>query len=242
MSSIIYKRVLLKLSGEALMGEQDYGIDPLTMQQTADAIVELNQEGVEVGIVIGAGNIFRGAGLQQSGIDRVTGDYMGMLATAMNCLALQDSLTKKGIETVVMSAIPMDIITESYNPLTARKYLSQGKVVLFAGGSGSPFFTTDSAGALRAIETQCDCMIKATKVDGVYDKDPAKFDDAVRYNSITYNEVIQKDLKVMDLTAIVLCRDNNMPLKVLNMNVAGNLDKSVRGQDVGTTVVQELKK
>jgi uridylate kinase len=236
MTNLKYKRVLLKLSGEALMGDLDYGIDPNILSSTADAIVELKGSGLEMGIVIGAGNIFRGAGLQQSGIDRVTGDYMGMLATVMNCLALQDNLLKKGVDVVVMSSISMDIITESYNPLKAREHLSKGKVVIFAGGSGSPFFTTDSAGALRAIETKCDCMIKATNVDGVYDKDPAKFDDAVKYGNITYDEVIQKDLKVMDLTAIVLCRDHKMPLKVLNMGVKGNMQKVVQGEEIGTTV------
>ncbi len=237
MKKIKYKRVLLKLSGEALMGEQDYGIDPQVINNTTDTIINIQNSGVEVAIVIGAGNIFRGAGLQQSGIDRVTGDYMGMLATVMNCLAVQDNLLKKGVDAVVMSAIPVDIICQRYNALTARKYLSQGKVVLFAAGSGNPFFTTDSAGALRAIETQCDCLIKATNVDGVYDKDPAKHDDAVRYQEISYDEVIRKDLKVMDLSAIVLCRVHKMPLKVLNMNVAGNLEKVIQGEQIGTTVV-----
>ncbi len=236
MAALKYKRVLLKLSGEALMGDLDYGIDPNVLNNTANAIVELQESGLEMGIVIGAGNIFRGAGLQKSGINRVTGDYMGMLATVMNCLALQDSLLKKNIEVIVMSAISMDIITESYNSIKARQYLSQGKVVIFAGGSGNPFFTTDSAGALRAIETECDCLIKATNVDGVYDKDPSKHDDAVCYSTVSYDEVIQKDLKVMDLTAIILCRDHKMPLKVLNMNIKGNMQKAVEGDEIGTTV------
>jgi len=228
-SKPIYKRVLLKLSGEALMGSQDSGIDPDIKQ-----IIEL---GIEVGVVIGAGNIFRGKGLADAGMDRITGDHMGMLATVMNCLALQDAIERVGPSCRVMSALSIHQVCEDYVRRRAVRHLEKGRVVIFGAGTGNPFFTTDSAGSLRAIEIEADVLIKATKVDGVYDSDPMKNPDAKRYDSLTYDEVLHKELQVMDATAIVLCKEQNMPLRIFNLNKAGDLLRTVTDKSIGTSVV-----
>jgi uridylate kinase len=235
--SAVYKRVLLKLSGEALMGNLDYGIDAEMLKRVASEVAEVANMGVEVALVIGGGNIFRGAGLVKSGIDRVTGDHMGMLATVMNSLAMQDALEKQGMTCRVMSAIKINRMCEEYVQRRAIRHLEKGRVVIFAAGIGSPFFTTDTAGCLRAIEIEADSVLKATKVDGVYDSDPAKNPDAVRYESLTFDEVLEKNLQVMDATAIVLCRDNNLPLRVFNLNEVGSLPAAMKDQSIGTTVV-----
>jgi uridylate kinase len=231
-----YKRVLLKLSGEALMGPGQYGIDPDTINRIAGEVEELINIGVEVGLVIGGGNIFRGAGLAEAGMERVTGDHMGMLATVMNALAMQDALEHHGIYARVMSAIKINQICEDYIKRRAVRHLEKGRVVIFAAGTGNPFFTTDSAASLRAIEIGADLLIKATKVDGVYTADPVKDPSAERYSSLTYDEVLDKRLMVMDATAIVLCRDYKMPLCVLNINEPGALMNAIKGNDEGTFV------
>lgn len=232
-----YKRVLLKLSGEALMGDLDYGIDANMLERVATEIAEVVNMGVEVALVIGGGNIFRGAGLVQSGIDRVTGDHMGMLATVINSLAMQDALEKKGLFCRVMSAIKINRMCEEYVQRRAVRHLEKGRVVIFAAGIGNPFFTTDTAGCLRAIEIGADCVLKATKVDGVYDSDPVKNPDAVRYESLTFDEVLEKNLQVMDATAIVLCRDNGLPLRIFNLNDVGALPAVMKDRTIGTTVL-----
>jgi len=234
---VIYKRVLLKLSGEALMGDLDYGIDANMLARVAAEVAEVVNMGVEVALVIGGGNIFRGAGLVQSGIDRVTGDHMGMLATVINSLAMQDALEKKGMNCRVMSAIKINRMCEEYVQRRAVRHLEKGRVVIFAAGIGNPFFTTDTAGCLRAVEIGADSVLKATKVDGVYDSDPVKNPDAVRYESLSYDEVLNKNLQVMDATAIVLCRDNNLPLRIFNLNTSGALPAVMRDETIGTTVV-----
>jgi len=234
---VIYKRVLLKLSGEALMGDLDYGIDANMLARVAAEVAEVVNMGVEVALVIGGGNIFRGAGLVQSGIDRVTGDHMGMLATVINSLAMQDALEKKGMNCRVMSAIKINRMCEEYVQRRAVRHLEKGRVVIFAAGIGNPFFTTDTAGCLRAVEIGADCVLKATKVDGVYDSDPVKNPEAVRYESLSYDEVLNKNLQVMDATAIVLCRDNNLPLRIFNLNTNGALPAVMRDKTIGTTVV-----
>lgn len=231
-----YKRVLLKLSGEALMAEQDYGIDANMLARVASEVVEVVNMGVEVALVIGGGNIFRGAGLVQSGIDRIAGDHMGMLATVMNSLAMQDALEKQGITCRVMSAVKISRMCEEYVQRRAIRHLEKGRVVIFAAGTGNPFFTTDTAGCLRAVEIGADSVLKATKVDGVYDSDPVKNPDAKRYESLTFDEVLDKNLQVMDAAAIVLCRDNNMPLRVFNLNDVGALPATMKDQTIGTTV------
>jgi uridylate kinase len=236
-SAPIYKRVLLKLSGEALMGELDYGIDANMLARVAGEVAEVVNMGVEVALVIGGGNIFRGAGLVQSGIDRVTGDHMGMLATVMNSLAMQDALEKHGMNCRVMSAVKINRMCEEYVQRRAIRHLEKGRVVIFAAGIGNPFFTTDTAGCLRAVEIGADSVLKATKVDGVYDSDPVKNPDAVRYESLSYDEVLNKNLQVMDATAIVLCRDNNLPLRIFNLNTEGSLPAVMRDKTIGTTVV-----
>ncbi|VAW75376.1 Uridine monophosphate kinase, partial [hydrothermal vent metagenome] len=218
-----YRRILLKLSGEALMGNGDYGIDPETIRRVAGEIHELAEQGVEIGLVIGGGNIFRGAGLAQGGIDRVTGDHMGMLATVINALAMQDALEKLGSQCRVMSALKINQVSEDYIRRRAVRHLEKGRIVLFAAGTGNPFFTTDSAASLRAIEIGAEIMLKATKVDGIYDSDPMKNPDAVRYESLSYDEAIVKKLSVMDTTALVLCRDQNVPVRVFNLFEPGNL-------------------
>ena len=231
-----YGRILLKLSGEALMGAGDYGIDPQVIARIAREIKSVVDTGVQVGLVIGGGNIFRGAGLAESGIDRVTGDHMGMLATVMNSLAMQDTLEQCGMAARVMSALSIHQVCEDYIRRKAIRHLEKGRVAIFGAGTGNPFFTTDSAASLRAIEIGADLMIKATKVDGVYDKDPVTHTDAVKYDTLSYDEVIDKKLGVMDATAIVMCRDHKIPLKVMNINNHGDLLKMIQGSNVGTTV------
>lgn len=231
-----YKRILLKLSGEALQGEGDFGIDPSVLDRMALEIGQLVGIGVQVGIVIGGGNLFRGAALSAAGLDRVTGDHMGMLATVMNALAMRDALERSNINTRVMSSIPMDGVVEHYDHRRAMRYLNNGDVVIFSAGTGNPFFTTDSAACLRGIEVDVDVVLKATKVDGIYDKDPVKFTDAVKFDRLSYDEVLERKLGVMDLTAICLVRDQEMPVRVFNMNKPGALLNTVVGGEEGTLV------
>jgi uridylate kinase len=238
-SQPVFKRILLKLSGEALMGAGDYGIDTEVIARMADEVRELRQLGVEVGMVIGGGNLFRGAGLARAGMDRVTADHMGMLATVMNSLAMQDTLERLGVFTRVMSAIRINQVCEDYIRRRAIRHLEKGRVVIFAAGTGNPFFTTDSAASLRAIEISADVMLKATKVDGIYSADPFKDPQAVRYDRLTYDEVLARKLQVMDATAIVMCREHDLPLMVFNINRRGDLVRIVCGENVGTTVVRE---
>lgn len=233
----LYKRVLLKLSGEALMGDQAYGIDPEVLKRVAKELKQIVDAGVQVAVVIGGGNIFRGKGLQDAGMDRVTGDHMGMLATVMNCLALQDAIEHESLVSRVMSAISIHQVCEDYVRRRAIRHLEKGRVVIFGAGTGNPFFTTDSAGSLRAIEINADVLIKATKVDGVYDSDPAKNPDAKRYNVLSYDDVLRNNLAVMDATAIVLCKEQNMPLRIFNLNNEGDLFKVIFDNGVGTSVV-----
>ncbi|MGD8742444.1 MAG: UMP kinase [Granulosicoccaceae bacterium] len=232
----VYKRVLLKLSGEALMGDGDYGIAPDVISRVANEVKELVTAGVQVGMVIGGGNIFRGAGLARSGIDRVTGDHMGMLATVMNSLAMQDAMERVDLPVRVMSALSINEVCEDYIRRRAVRHLEKGRVVIFAAGTGNPFFTTDSAASLRAIEISADIMLKATKVDGVYSADPVKQPDAKMYSRLSYDEAIERKLMVMDATAIIMCRDQNVPLRVFNMNKPGALMRVVAGEDEGTLV------
>ncbi len=236
MAKTTYKRILLKLSGEALLGEEDYGIDPIIIGRIAKEIQEVLEAGVQVAIVIGGGNIFRGAGLAEAGIDRVTGDHMGMLATLMNSLALQDALEKTGVEARVMSAISVHDVSEDYIRRRATRHLEKGRVVIIAGGTGNPFFTTDTAAALRAIEIGADMVLKATKVDGVFSADPNTHQDAHLYDSLSYDKVIEGKLGVMDANAIVLCRDQAMPIRVFNVFGSGNLMRIVNGKNVGTII------
>jgi len=231
-----YQRVLLKLSGEALMGEQNFGIEPQVMTYVAKEIKNLISQGVQVGLVIGGGNIFRGVGLAASGMDRVAGDHMGMLATVINSLAMQDALEKNEVSARVMSALPIHQVCEDYIRRRAIRHLEKGRVVIFAAGTGNPFFTTDSAASLRGIEIEADVVIKATKVDGVYSDDPVKNPAATLYDILSYDEVLDKKLNVMDATAIVLCRDHKMPIRVYNMTKEGALDKIIRGEQEGTLV------
>jgi uridylate kinase len=231
-----YRRILLKLSGEALMGEADYGIDPKVIGRLADEIIEVQQAGVQIGVVIGGGNIFRGAGLAAAGMDRVTGDHMGMLATVMNALAMQDAIEKRGGYARVMSAIQIHDVAEDFIRRRAIRHIEKGRIALFAAGTGNPFFTTDSAAALRAVEMNVDLLLKATKVDGVYNVDPAKHPDAKRFEQLSYDEVIERKLAVMDTAAIALCRDHGMPLRIYDMTVPGNLMRIMRGETVGTLV------
>ncbi len=235
-SEPVYHRILLKLSGEALMGEYDYGIDPKILACIATEIAHVNHLGVQVAIVIGGGNIFRGAGLAQGGMDRVTADHMGMLATVMNSLALQDALEGMSVYCRVMSAVKINQVCEDYIRRRAIRHLEKGRVVVFAAGTGNPYFTTDSAASLRASEINADIMLKATKVDGVYDDDPHKNPNANRYETIDYDEAINKKLAVMDATALVLCRDNNIPLRVFNLFNEGDLTKIIQGENIGTVV------
>ena len=239
MESPFYKKILLKLSGEALMGDQEFGISSDVIASYAKQIKEIVDLGVEVSIVIGGGNIFRGISGAAQGVDRVTGDHMGMLATVINSLALQNSIEKLGVPTRVQTAIEMPKIAEPFIKRRAQRHLEKGRVVIFGAGTGNPYFTTDTAAALRAIEMETDVVIKATKVDGIYDKDPVKFADAKKYETVTYNEVLAKDLKVMDATAISLCRENKLPIIVFNSLIEGNLKKVVMGEDIGTTVVAD---
>ena len=236
MPTLAYRRVLLKLSGEALMGEEDYGIDPKVITRLAREVIEAREAGAEIAVVIGGGNIFRGAGLAAGGMDRVTGDQMGMLATVINALAMQDSLEKLGGKCRVMSAIKINDVCEDYIRRRAVRHLEKGRITIFAAGTGNPFFTTDSGAALRAIEIGADLLLKATKVDGVYDKDPKKHKDAVRYARLGYDEVIARDLQVMDTAAFALCRDAGLPLRIFDMSEPGVLLRILRGEDIGTLV------
>jgi uridylate kinase len=239
MSTAAYKRVLVKLSGEALMGEADYGIDPAMLKRVATELVEVAATGVQVAVVLGGGNIFRGAGLARSGMDRVTADQMGMLATVINSLAMQDAVEAIGAYARVMSAIRINEVAEDYVRRRAVRHLEKGRIVIFAAGTGNPFFTTDSAASLRAIEIGADVLLKATKVNGVYSDDPVKNPAATRYEKLTFDRVLDDRLGVMDATAIVLCRDNRLPLRVFNLNNVGDLPRVVRGDNVGTLVTND---
>ena len=231
-----YKRILVKLSGEALMGESDYGIDPVFLKRLAAEIAAVRNVGTEVALVVGGGNLFRGAGLARAGMDRVTADQMGMLATVMNSLALQDALESIGLHVRVMSAIRINEVCEDYIRRRAVRHLEKGRVTIFAAGTGNPFFTTDTAASLRAIEIEAQLLLKATKVDGVYDADPTCNPKARRYERLRYDQVLDDRLNVMDATAIVLCRDHDLPMRVFNLNQADALVRAARGEDVGTLV------
>jgi uridylate kinase len=230
------KRILLKLSGEALLGSLDYGIDPEIIKRIAGELRDVRELGIEVGVVIGGGNIFRGAGLARAGMDRVTGDHMGMLATVINALALQDALERLGVYARVMSALQIHEVCEDYIRRRAIRHLEKGRVVILAAGTGNPFFTTDTAASLRAIEVGADILLKATKVDGVYSADPVTVPDARRYSTVSFDQVLTDKLNVMDATAIVMCRDNGLPLRIFDLTRPGALLRVVRGEDVGTLV------
>ena len=236
MSKLAHRRVLLKLSGEALMGDEDYGIDPKVIGRLAREVIEAREAGAEIALVIGGGNIFRGAGLAAGGMDRVTGDQMGMLAPVINALAMQDALEKLGAKSRVMSAIKINDVCEDYIRRRAIRHLEKGRIAIFAAGTGNPFFTTDSGAALRAIEIGADLLLKATKVDGVYDKDPKKHADAIRYDRLSYDQVIARDLQVMDTAAFALARDSDLPLRIFDMAQPGTLLRILRGEDIGTLV------
>jgi len=231
-----YKRILLKLSGEALLGEQGHGIDGHVLERYADEIRTAQVAGVQIAIVIGGGNIFRGVKGATQGMDRVQADYMGMLATVINSMALQDALERKGVQTRLLTAIRMEQIAEPFIRRRAQRHLEKGRVVIFGAGTGNPYFTTDTAASLRAIEIEADVILKGTRVDGIFDKDPEKHDDAVKFDTITGDDVLRRRLSVMDLTAFTLCRDNRTPIIVFDMNVPGNLARVVSGESVGTTV------
>ena len=231
-----YRRVLLKLSGEALMGREDYGIDPGVISALAGEIIEAQKAGAQIGLVIGGGNIFRGAGLAAAGMDRVTGDHMGMLATVINSLAMQDALEKLGVYARVMSAIKINEVCEDYIRRRAVRHLEKGRIAIFAAGTGNPFFTTDSAAALRATEIGAELLLKATKVDGIYDADPKKVKGAKRFEELSYDDVIQRNLQVMDTAAFALCRDNRIPLRIYDMMQPGALMRILRGEPLGTLV------
>ena len=240
-SKPIYKRILLKLSGEALMGEQDYGIDPATITRIAGEVNDVHKLGVEVAIVVGGGNIFRGLALSAKGLDRASADYMGMLATVLNAIALQDALESQNAFTRVMSAIEMHEVAEPFIRRRAIRHLEKGRLVIFAAGTGNPFFTTDTAAALRALEIKADAILKATQVDGIYTADPVKDPTATMFETLTYLEVIQRDLQVMDTSAISLCRDQCLPIHVFNLNTPGNIVRVVCGERVGTVVRPEAR-
>ena len=234
-----YSRILVKLSGEALLGAADYGVDPGVLKRIALELQEIVEMGVQVAVVVGGGNIFRGAGLARAGMDRVAADHMGMLATVMNSLAMQDALEALGLYARVMSAIRINEVCEDYIRRRAVRHLEKGRVVIFAAGTGNPFFTTDTAASLRAIEINADVLLKATKVNGVYSDDPVRNPAAIRYATLTFDKVLADKLNVMDATAIVMCRDNRLPLRVFNLNNSGDLTRIVRGEDVGTGVTFE---
>jgi len=236
--TVKYKRMLLKLSGEALMGDDSYGINPKVLDFVAGEVKEVVEEGIELGIVIGAGNIFRGVAGASKGMDRTTADNMGMLATVMNSLAMQDALERNGVITRVMSAIPMQSVSEPYIRRRATRHLEKGRVVIFAAGTGNPYFTTDSAAVLRALEIDSQIVIKATKVDGVYDKDPVVYGDAKRYERLSYDVVLQKGLRVMDAAGIALAREDGLPIIVLDMSVPGNIKRAALGDVVGTLITE----
>ena len=236
MSEPVFSRVLLKLSGEVLANKYGFGIDPEKVVYLAEQIEPIYKSNIDIGLIIGAGNIFRGMEAAAGGMDRVTGDYLGMLATIMNAIALQDSLEKIGCQTRTLSAINVTQIAEPYIRRRAIRHMEKGRIVIIAGGTGNPFFTTDSAAALRATELGSDILLKGTKVDGVYNKDPEKYTDAKKYKKLTYKKVIQDDLQVMDMTAITLCKENNIPIKVFNIKNSGDLLDIVMGSKIGTTI------
>ncbi len=233
---LTFKRILLKLSGEALMGERQFGIDPVVLKSFAHEVAEIHNLGIQIGIVIGGGNIFRGIQAAAHGIDKVSGDHMGMLATVINSIAFQNALEEVGVQTRLQSAIKMEQIAEPYIRRRAIRHLEKNRVVIFGAGTGNPYFTTDTAAVLRAIEIEAQVIIKATRVDGVYDSDPEKNPDAIKYDEITYKQVIEKELRVMDQTAITLCSENNLPILVFNVNQKGNLKKLITGEKIGTLV------
>jgi uridylate kinase len=239
MAKPAYKRILLKISGEALMGQQGYGINPEVLTHVASELAETAKLGVEVAVVVGGGNIFRGVSESARGMDRASADYVGMLATVMNAVSLQEAIEKQGVVTRVQSAIPMSQLAEPYIRRRAIRHLEKGRVVIFGAGTGNPFFTTDTAAALRAMEIGAEILLKATKVDGVYDKDPAKHGDARRYTTVTFTDALKQDLRVMDGTAFALCRDNEMPIIVFDMTARGNIHRVVCGEPVGTTIVRD---
>ena len=236
MAEPLYRRVLLKLSGEVLAGEQEFGIDPLKANYLAEEVQSIRESGIEVGLIIGAGNIFRGMQAASKGMDRVTGDYLGMLATIMNAISVQDALEKVGCETRTLSAISVSQIAEPYIRRRAIRHLEKGRVVIIAGGTGNPFFTTDSAAALRAVELNAEVVLKGTKVDGIYDKDPMVHEDAVKFETVSFSKVLNDNLRVMDMTAITLCKENNLPIRVFNINHTGDLKALVLGSKIGTLV------
>jgi len=238
MSSPVYRRILLKLSGEVLAGEQDFGIDPTKATELAKEIKSIHEMGVDITLIIGGGNIFRGMQAASKGMDRVTGDYLGMLATIMNAISVQDALEKNGVETRTLSAITVSQISEPYIRRRALRHLDKGRVVIVAGGTGNPYFTTDTAAALRATELKAQVLLKGTKVDGVFDKDPVVYSDAVRYNNVSFTEVLGKNLRVMDLTAITLCKENTLPICVFNINNKGDLKRVVEGKNIGTNIIE----
>ena len=231
-----YKRILLKLSGESLMGDGEYGIDPKMLSKYANEINIIVKKGVEIAIVIGGGNIYRGIQSEGAGFDRVQGDHMGMLATIINGMALQSALESMDVNTRLLTAIRMDQVAEPYIRRRAMRHLQKGRVVIFGGGTGNPYFTTDTAATLRAIEVEADIILKGTRVDGIYSSDPEKNPSAKKYDLVTFDEVIEKKLSIMDLTAFTLCHENNLPIKVFNMNIEGNLTKVCKGENVGTLV------
>ena len=236
MSEPVFSRILLKLSGEVLANKQGFGIDPEKVLYLAKEIEPVYKAGLNIGLIIGAGNIFRGMEASAGGMDRVTGDYLGMLATIMNAIALQDALEKIGCETRALSAISVTQIAEPYIRRRAIRHMEKGRIVIIAGGTGNPFFTTDSAAALRANELGSEILLKGTKVDGVYDKDPVKNNDAIKFDNLSYSKVIQDNLRVMDMTAITLCQENNIPIKVFNIKSSGHLYEIVMGSNIGTTI------
>ncbi len=236
MNGIKYNRILLKLSGESLMGNKSYGIDPDKVTDFVQEIKQIYDLGIEIGIVIGGGNIFRGLSEAGRQMDRTQGDFMGMLATVINGMALQSVLLQNGIDTLLLSGLKIDKVAEEVNPLKAKKALSDGKTVLFAGGTGNPFFTTDTGAVLRALEINANAILKGTRVDGIYDKDPEKYKDAVKFDRISYEETLKKELKIMDATAFALAKDNRLPIVVFDMNTKGNLLKVIKGETIGTIV------
>ena len=238
MSRPVYRRILLKLSGEVLAGEQDFGIDPTKATELAKEIKSIHEMGVDITLIIGGGNIFRGMQAASKGMDRVTGDYLGMLATIMNAISVQDALEKNGVETRTLSAITVSQISEPYIRRRALRHLDKGRVVIVAGGTGNPYFTTDTAAALRATELKAQVLLKGTKVDGVFDKDPVVYSDAVRYNNVSFTEVLGKNLRVMDLTAITLCKENTLPICVFNINNKGDLKRVMEGKNIGTNIIE----
>lgn len=236
MSKSSYKRILLKLGGESLLGEREYGIDPGAAESVASEIKKAKETGVEMAVVIGAGNIFRGLSGSANGIERATADYMGMLATVMNCLALQDALEKQGVDTRLQTSLEMPAVAEPFIRRRALRHMAKGRVVILAAGTGDPFFTTDTGAALRALELHCDCIMKATKVDGIYDKDPFKYPEAKKYETLTYMDALTKKLEVMDTSAFALCMDNKLPIMVFDFFVPGNAKRAVMGEEIGTIV------